>query len=140
MPAGHSVSYGRHFTSDKPMRVATVPVGYADGYSRGLSSKGYCIVHGVRCPIIGNICMDQMMLDVTEVPQAKMGDIITVMGKEGDVSVTAEELASLCGTINYEITCNPSRRVPRVYLQSGKIIAIENDARICAEYAAKKTV
>ena len=140
LPAGHSVSYGRRFTSEKPMRVATVPVGYADGYFRSLSSRGYCIVHGVRCPIIGNICMDQMMLDVTDVPQAKMGDIITVMGKEGDVSVTAEDLAALCSTINYEITCNPSRRVPRVYLQNGSIIAIENDARICAEYAAQKSL
>lgn len=139
VPAGHAISYGRHFTSEHPMKIATVPVGYADGYSRQLSGKGSCIVHGVRCPIIGNICMDQMMLDVTAVPQVSAGDVITVMGAENGVSITAEELASLCGTINYEITCNPSRRVPRVYLQNGSILAIENDAQICAEYASEKS-
>lgn len=138
IPAGHSISYGRHFVSDHPIRVATVPVGYADGYPRILSGQGSCIVHGVKCPILGNICMDQMMLDVSAVPQVKAGDTVTVMGNEGNVSITAEELAAQSGTINYEITCNPSRRVPRVYLQNGQIYAVENDALICAEYAAEK--
>ncbi len=136
VPAGHSISYGRHFTSERPTRIATIPVGYADGYPRILSGKGYCLVNGVKCPILGNICMDQMMLDISAVPQAAPGDIVTIMGQENNISITAEVLAQQSNTINYEITCNPSRRVPRVYLQNRKIIATENDALICADYAA----
>ncbi len=134
IPAGHSIGYGRHFTSKKDTLVATVPVGYADGYPRILSGKGHVLLHGVKCPILGNICMDQMMLDITAIPNARPGDVITVMGREGKTAVTAEDLAAQSHTINYEITCNPSRRVPRVYQKNEEIIAIENDAMICAEY------
>ncbi len=134
VPAGHSISYGRHFTSDNQTVIATVPVGYADGYPRILSGQGNVILHGVKCPIIGNICMDQMMLDITEVPNAAVGDTVTILGREGSVTVSAEDLAAQSHTINYEITCNPSRRVPRVYRKHREIVAIENDALICAAY------
>lgn len=139
VPAGHSISYGRHYVSEKETLVATVPVGYADGHPRILSGQGSCIVHGVKCPILGNICMDQMMLDVSNVKDVKPGDTVTVMGTENGTSITAEDLAKQSNTINYEITCNPSRRVPRVYYRDGKIAAVENDALICAEYAAKQS-
>lgn len=138
VPAGHSISYGRHFVSEKTTRIATVPVGYADGYPRILSGHGSCIVNGVKCPILGNICMDQMMLDVSGVPEVKQGDIVTILGNEGAVCITAEEIAAQSQTINYEITCNPSRRVPRVYLLGGSVSAVENDALTCADYAARQ--
>lgn len=138
VPAGHSISYGRHFISKEPTHIATVPVGYADGYPRILSGKGFCIVKGIKCPILGNICMDQMMLDISNVPHVKLGDAVTVMGEENGISITAEDLAKQSQTINYEITCNPSRRVPRVYLQSGKTAAVENDALTCAEAAMEQ--
>ena len=96
--------------------AATVTVGYADGYSRLLSGKADVLVHGKRCPIIGRICMDQLMLDVTDVPEAKEGDIVTLIGSDGDENITADELAGLYGTIGYEVVCGISKRVPRIYV------------------------
>ena len=112
--AGDTISYGRTFTADKDMRIATVTIGYADGYSRLLSSKGEILVHGKRCRIVGRICMDQLMLDVTDIPEACMGDIAVVAGSEGGESVTFDDMARWAGTINYEIICGISKRVPRV--------------------------
>lgn len=118
LPAGESVSYGRSYTANQSVRVATVPVGYADGYHRVLSNKASMMLHGKRAPVIGRICMDQLMLDVSEIPQAKAGDVVTVFGD--DLSV--DELAVLAGTINYELVCAVSRRVPRVYLKNGSVL------------------
>lgn len=115
--AGASISYGRTFVTDKKMRIATVTIGYADGYSRLLSSKGEILVHGKRCRIVGRVCMDQLMIDVSAVPDAASGDIVTLIGKDGDDIITADELASVYGTIGYEVVCGISKRVPRIYIK-----------------------
>jgi len=116
LDAGKTVSYGATYKTERPTLVATLPVGYADGYPRALSGKGEVIIHGVRCPIIGRVCMDQMMVDISAVPQAKIEDEVTLMGKNGGEFITAEEIAALSGTINYEFICGISKRVPRVYI------------------------
>lgn len=114
--AGVCISYGRTFVSDKKMRIATVTIGYADGYSRLLSSKGEILVHAKRCKIVGRVCMDQLMIDVSDVPEAASGDIVTLIGCDGDEIITADELASIYGTIGYEVVCGISKRVPRIYI------------------------
>lgn len=124
---GATVSYGRAYTAETVRRVATVPVGYADGYPRLLSPGGaQVLIRGKRCPILGRICMDQLMADVTEVPQVQTGDVVTLIGRDGDEEITADELARCEGTINYEVVCALSRRVPRVYLKGGRINGIYN--------------
>ena len=124
IPAGCSVSYGRTFVSAHPMRIATVPIGYADGYPRLLSNRGSMLIHGKRAPILGNICMDQLMLDITSIENVHMGDIVTVVGQDGADRIDFDELAGLCGTINYELMCLIGRRVPRVYHKGGKIVEV----------------
>jgi alanine racemase len=118
VPAGTCISYGRTFVAEHEMRIATVTIGYADGYSRLLSSKGEILVHGKRCRITGRVCMDQLMIDVSEVPEAKSGDIVTLIGRDGDDMITADELATVCGTIGYEVVCGISKRVPRIYIDN----------------------
>ncbi len=117
VPAGTCISYGRTFTSEHEMRIATVTIGYADGYSRLLSSKGEILVRGKRCRIVGRVCMDQLMIDVSDVPEAVSGDIVTLIGRDGDEMITADELASVYGTIGYEVVCGISKRVPRIYVE-----------------------
>ena len=109
---GDSVNYGRTFKAQKNMRIATVAAGYADGYPRLLSNKGYVLINGKKAPIVGRVCMDQLCVDVSDIPEAKMGDEVILFGKE----LPVEELADVCGTINYEIVCGISPRVPRVIL------------------------
>lgn len=116
VPAGVPVSYGRTFVTPHAMRLATVPVGYADGYPRALSGNAEMLLRGVRVPVVGRICMDQCMLDVSAVPDAREGDTVTVFGGE----ITVDELAERAHTINYEIICGISKRVPRVFLRAGK--------------------
>ena len=113
---GTSISYGRTFRADHCMKIATVTVGYADGYSRLLSSKADVLVKGKRCPIVGRICMDQLMLDVSAIDDLRCGEIVTLIGQDGDEQITADELASLYGTIGYEVVCGISKRVPRIYV------------------------
>lgn len=113
--AGCSVSYGATWTADKDTVVATVPVGYADGYMRILSNKGYVLIHGKKAPIIGRVCMDQLMVDVTKISKVKQFEEVVLIGKQKDAEITAEEIADLADTINYEIVCAVSERVPRVY-------------------------
>ena len=122
VPPGTPVSYGGTFVSSAPTRIATVPIGYADGYPRLLSNKAEMLVGGVRVKQIGNVCMDQCMLDVSGIPGVTPGKVITVFGREGSEAVTADELAAKAGMINYEVTCALSRRVPRVYVQGNEII------------------
>lgn len=113
---GVCVSYGRHFTSKQVSRIATVSIGYADGYPRSVSNKGACVLlHEKRVPIIGNICMDQMMLDVTDIENVKEGDIVTLFGCDGDEVLPIDELTRLAGTINNETFCWMSARLPRIY-------------------------
>lgn len=123
---GTEIGYGGTFTAGKRMKIATVPVGYADGYPRGLSNKGYVLVHGKKAPVAGRICMDQFMIDVTDILGVSEGDAVTLIGKEGKEQITMEELGELSGRFNYELACCIGKRVPRVYLKSGKAIAVKD--------------
>ncbi|MBQ1329024.1 MAG: alanine racemase, partial [Mogibacterium sp.] len=114
---GFSVGYGRKFISERPSRIATLALGYADGYPRPYSKYGKVIVNGVVCPIAGNICMDQCMVDVTDVPEVHVGDEVIVMGSDGVNEVSADYIAEMTGTINYEITCAFGQRLPKVYVR-----------------------
>lgn len=119
---GSSISYGRRFTAPEDMRVASTAIGYADGYHRLLTNKGRMIVRGKYAPVVGSVCMDQTMLDVSSIPEAAEGDVVTVFGRDGEAFVSADEVAALAGTINYEIICALARRVPRCYYLDGKNI------------------
>lgn len=121
---GACVSYGRTFTAPKDMTVATVPVGYADGYFRSLSEKGYMGIKGKKAKILGRVCMDQTIIDVTDIEDVKIGDEVVIFSKGDDGAPTANELASFANTINYEIICAVSKRVPRVYMKNGKIVDV----------------
>lgn len=120
--AGSKISYGRTFTAPRDMRIATVPIGYADGYHRSLSNRGKMLVDGKFAPIVGRICMDQLMLDVTEIPTARDGMQITIVGEEQGQHITMEEVAQMTDTVHYEIMCVIGRRVPRVYRRGGQDI------------------
>ena len=122
LEAGESVGYGRTYFTDKRTKIATIPIGYADGYSRRLSNKGRVIINGEYCNIVGNVCMDQCMVDVTNVPDIKVGDEVVIMGKSGDKEVSCEEIANTVGTINYEIVCNVGKRVPRAFVKNGQVV------------------
>lgn len=128
---GQSVSYGGHFTADKDTKVATVPVGYGDGYPRSLSDKGYVLIHGQKAPILGRVCMDQFMVDVTEIPKAQEGDRVTLLGRDGDACISAELLGDISGRFNYELICDIGKRVPRVYLKSGRVISVKDYNNDC---------
>ena len=109
------VSYGATYVVDHPCRLATVSVGYADGYARSLSNKGWVLIHGQKAPIVGRVCMDQMMVDITDIPDVKLEDIVTLIGKDGDNYISVEDMANLAGSFNYEFVCDVGKRVPRVY-------------------------
>ena len=126
IPAGTPVSYGCTYRTERETKVATVPIGYADGYPRMLSGKVDVLIRGKRAHSIGRICMDQMMVDVTDIPDVQEEDIVTLIGADGDETVTADEMAELIGTINYEITCDISKRVPRIYYKKGRAVAEMN--------------
>ncbi len=119
---GNAVSYGGTYTVEKPMRIATIPVGYGDGYPRGLSNKGYVLINGKRASILGRVCMDQFMVDVTQIPEAKEGALVTLIGRDREEQITMEELGDLSGRFNYELACDIGKRIPRVYLEKGKIV------------------
>ena len=120
VPEGRGVSYGWTFVTCRPTRIATITCGYADGYPRALSNKGHVIIHGRYAPIIGRVCMDQIMVDVTEIPETAVGDAVTLLGREGDAVITVEELAEPAASFNYEFVCGVARRVPRVYYEAGQ--------------------
>ncbi|AMJ40817.1 alanine racemase [Anaerotignum propionicum] len=121
---GSQLSYGRTYTAETDRVIATVPIGYADGYNRSLSNKARMLVNGHFAPVVGRVCMDQLMLDVTGIPDVKMGDEVVVFGHQGDQVLPIEELADMLGTINYELTCVVTKRVPRVFIQGGKVIGV----------------
>ena len=120
LPAGTAISYGGTFASETDLRVATIPVGYADGYPRTLSNKGWVLIHGQKAPILGRICMDQFMVDVTHIADVKHGDEVTLIGKDGDECIHIDELGDLSGRFSYEFACDISKRVPRVYIKDGR--------------------
>ena len=124
--AGVPVSYGGTYVTPKRMRIATIPVGYGDGYPRGLSGKGYVLIRGKRAPILGRVCMDQFMVSVEEIPEAEEGDEVTLIGTDGKEQITMEELGELSGRFNYELACDLGKRIPRVYLKNGRITATKD--------------
>lgn len=123
---GVTVSYGRTFKTQKPAKIATIPIGYADGYSRLLSGKAEVIAKGQKCKIIGNICMDQCMIDVTDVNTINIGDDVILFGKSDALELPVERLAEQMGTINYEILCVIGKRIPRVYFRHGRVEEVHN--------------
>ena len=122
---GQTVSYGRTYMAHRPMRVATVAVGYADGYSRSHSNRGYVLIHGKKAPILGRVCMDQCIVDVTDIPDVMMGDQVTLAGCDDAECISFDHLAELSGTINYELICLVGKRVDRIFLRNGCRIAAE---------------
>lgn len=116
LPAGRAVSYGGTYVTEREQRIATIPVGYGDGYPRGLSGKGSVLIRGKRAPILGRVCMDQFMVDVTDIPDAVEGDPVTLIGRDGEEEITMEELGDLSGRFNYELACDLGSRIPRVYI------------------------
>lgn len=124
VPAGTPISYGMTYVTPKPMRIATLAIGYADGFPRGLSNKGYVLLHGQKAPVVGRVCMDQVMVDVTDIPEAREWDVATIIGREGELSVTADDIAAMTGTIGYEIVCLIAPRVPRVYIKNGQVDSV----------------
>ena len=117
---GTPVSYNGIFTTSQKTKIATIPVGYADGYPRNLTGKGYVLIHGKKAPIIGRICMDQFMVDVTAIPECREGDEVTLIGKDGEYNISIEELGNLSGRFNYEFACEIGKRTPRVFFRHGK--------------------
>lgn len=124
--AGTPVSYGGTYVTPKRMRIATIPVGYGDGYPRGLSGKGYILIHGKKAPILGRICMDQFMVDVDGIPESAEGDEVTLIGTDGALTITMEELGDLSGRFNYELACDLGKRIPRVYIRNGQVTATKD--------------
>ncbi len=116
VPAGVPISYGRTFVTKRESVIATLPIGYADGYSRGLSNKGEALVRGRRARVAGRVCMDMCMMDVTDVPGVREGDEVVLIGSQSGERVTADEIAVKTGTIPYEVLCGIGSRVPRIYL------------------------
>lgn len=123
---GEYIGYGRKFRTERKSIIATLPIGYADGYTRMMSGKAKVIINGKFAPVVGNICMDQCMIDVTDVGDVNAGDEVILMGSDGSLKFNADDMAAILGTINYEVICMVSKRVPRVYIENGEIIKIKN--------------
>jgi len=126
VPESTGISYGLTYKTGRRSVIATVPVGYADGYSRRLSNVGWVAVGGARASIVGRVCMDQCMVDVTDIPGVSVGDVVTLMGDGSGGSPHVEEVAAWMGTITHEVTCGVSRRVPRVYLRGGEVVGVRD--------------
>lgn len=122
IPAGAEVSYGGTFRAGQEMEIATIPVGYGDGYPRYLSGKGWVLIRGKKAPILGRVCMDQFMVDVSGIPEIRQDDPVTLIGRDGEEEITVEELAESGGGFHYELLCNLGKRIPRVYLSGGRIV------------------
>lgn len=119
--AGTPISYGGTYVAEKDMKIATIPVGYADGYPRNLSNVGYVLIRGQKAPIVGRVCMDQFMVDVTDIDGVGFGEDVTLIGKDGNKTITVEQLSELSGRFNYEFVCNLGKRIPRVFVKHGKV-------------------
>ena len=111
------ISYGATYVTDHPCRIATISIGYADGYPRSLSNKGWVLIHGKKAPIVGRVCMDQTMVDITDIPDVKMEDVVTLIGRDGEERISVEDMADLSGSFNYEFVCDVGQRVKRIYLR-----------------------
>ena len=126
LEAGVEIGYGGTYITTKQTTVATIPVGYADGYSRALSNRGRVLIKGKSFPIIGRICMDQFMVDISELPEIKQGDEVTLVGRDGDEYISIEEVADMSYSFNYEFVCDIGKRIPRVYYKGGKVVATKD--------------
>ena len=126
LEAGRKISYGGTFQTTRESLIATIPVGYGDGYCRGLSNKGRVLIHGKPAPICGRVCMDQFMVDVTDIPETAIGDEVTLVGTDGENTITMEELGTLSGRFNYEFACDLGKRIPRVFYKNGEIVATKD--------------
>jgi alanine racemase len=126
LPAGSSISYGCTYTTREPTRVALVPVGYGDGYHRLISNRGQVLVRGQRAPIVGRVCMDQFVVQVSDIPNVQQDDEVVLLGRQGDDEISAEEVATWAETINYEVTTSILPRVTRVYLKGGQVVAVHS--------------
>lgn len=124
VPEGTPISYGSIYVTESERKIATISIGYADGIMRNLTGKGEVLINGKRAKIVGKICMDQMMADVTDIENVRQGDIVTIIGKDGDEEISMEEISEKAGTFNYEFVCGFQRRVPRIYRENGHIIKI----------------
>ncbi len=122
LPAGVEIGYGGTYTTESTMKVATIPVGYADGYPRCLSGIGYVLIHGQRARILGRVCMDQFMVDVTQIPGVRVGTEVTLFGRDGEENLSIEEISGMSHSFNYEFVCDVGKRVPRVYYRHGEVI------------------
>jgi len=125
LPAGSSVSYGRTYTTTQPTPVALVPAGYGDGYHRLLSNRGSVLIHGRRAPIAGRVCMDQLVVDVSDIPGVRQDDEVVLFGRQGEAEITADEVAGWAETINYEVTTGILPRVTRIYLRGGQVVSMD---------------
>ena len=123
LPAGYGISYGATYVTPDERRIATIPVGYGDGYARSLSNQGDVLIRGRRAPICGRVCMDQFMVDVTDIPGVCIGDVVTLIGTDGEAQITLEELGEKSGRFNYEFACDLGKRIPRVFYKGGRRIA-----------------
>ena len=126
LPEGSKISYGGTFVTTRETKVATVPVGYGDGYPRGLSGKGYVLLHGRRAPILGRVCMDQFMIDVTDIGDAKEFDRVVLIGRDGEEEITVESLCALYGGFSYEMICDIGKRVPKEYYENGRLVCTKD--------------
>jgi len=126
VPPGTGISYGHTFVTQRETRVATLPIGYADGYPRALSNQGHVIIHGQYAPLIGRVCMDQCMADVTEIPDVCMEDEVILLGESGPCRITMEEIGAMSASFNYETACRVSKRVPRVYMYKGEAVDFQS--------------
>ena len=122
MKVGQTISYGSTYRVQRPMKVATVPLGYGDGYPRSLSDKGFVLIRGRKAAILGRVCMDQFMVDVSDIPEVKEGDKVTLIGACGSEQITADCLGELSGRFNYELVCDLNQRLPRVYVLKGQLL------------------
>ena len=126
LDADNLISYGGTFKTEKVMRIATVSIGYGDGYPRSLSNKGYVLINGKKAGICGRICMDQMMVDVTDIDNVNIGDTVTLIGKDGDEVITMEQIGDLSGRFNYEFACDLGKRIPRIFIKDNKIVSTKD--------------
>lgn len=124
VPSGTAISYGGNYVTPQAAYIVTLPIGYGDGYTRLLTGKAHALLHGQRVPIVGSICMDQCMADATVAPLAKMGDEVVIWGTQGSETITVEEIAGQIGTINYEVICMISKRVPRIFFRHGQVMEV----------------
>lgn len=124
---GRTISYGGTYEVTHEQKIATIPVGYGDGYPRSLSNRGYVLIRGKKAPVCGRVCMDQFMVDVTEIPEVQEGDVVTLVGRDGEENLSMESLGDLSKRFNYEFACDLGKRIPRIFYRNGKIVAVKDN-------------